>query len=288
MRLGNFKNFTMTNASLAPTATAARVYGSNDAHWYASDGTPKYEVPKADGKGMRKTTITDAKKHGWLPSVTTILGEVLAKPQLTAWLCEQAALAVLTAPKAQSDEPVDLFVKRVLQTERQQDQERDTAAALGTAVHNVFERLLAGEKFEYAAQLKPYIECVLALPLLKGRVVCTEKCIVGPGFAGKYDCEIDNEEPFLDLLDFKTAKTMPTVKTGSWDEHVLQLAAYAHARTLQGNLGNKKVRCWNVYISTREPGQVLALENIDWEAAYHEGFQPLVRHWQWRKQYFPK
>ncbi len=34
-------------------------------HWYDADGKPAYEVPYADpSKGMRPTTLADAKKFG--------------------------------------------------------------------------------------------------------------------------------------------------------------------------------------------------------------------------------
>jgi len=269
--------------------TAARVQSESGAHWYRANGEACYEVRAADGKRMRKTTLADARKLGLFPSVTTILSDVLAKPQLIAWIVEQACLAVVTTPKREGEE-TDAFIKRVLQIEKQQDAERDAAAAFGTLVHAALENALLAGAREAAAdcdeRVKLCANAVLALPLLAGRVVATERSIVGEGYAGKYDLEMSNEEPFLDLIDFKTAKTMP--KTESWDEHHLQLAAYAQARAQQGGLGNKRIRCWNIYISTREPGIVLPIENDDWQTTYSEGFAPLVKHWQWRKQYNPR
>src|SRR5436190_23373532 len=44
------------------------------------------------------STLRDARKLGLLPSVTNILG-VITKPELTAWLQEQAVLAALTLPR---------------------------------------------------------------------------------------------------------------------------------------------------------------------------------------------
>ncbi len=38
-------------------------------HWYDTDGNPHYEI---EGKtGIRNTTLRDARKHGWVPSVST-------------------------------------------------------------------------------------------------------------------------------------------------------------------------------------------------------------------------
>lgn len=53
-------------------------------HWYFPDGTPLHEVPRADGKGQRPTSLRDARKLGLFPSVTNVLS-ILAKPGLDAW-----------------------------------------------------------------------------------------------------------------------------------------------------------------------------------------------------------
>lgn len=46
-------------------------------------------VPKKDGKGTKDPTITDARKLGFVPSVTTIC-DLVAKPFLLNWLQQQA------------------------------------------------------------------------------------------------------------------------------------------------------------------------------------------------------
>ena len=269
------------------TATAARVQPSESAHWYTQAGEPAYEQPSADGKRMVKTTLAHARKLHLLPSVTTVLSE-LAKPQLVSWLIEQAVLAAVTTPRKEG-ETTDAFIHRVLQVEKQQDAERDAAAAFGTTVHNELENALKAGLRAIAtgsdARVSTCVNAVLTLPLLQGRVVATESCVTGPGYAGKYDLEMDNCDEFLDLVDFKTSKSVP--KDTSYDDHQLQLAAYAHARSLRGNLGEKRIRTHNIYISTREPGVVKAIENPGWEAAYEECFAPLVKVWQFRKQYRP-
>ena len=50
-----------------------KIYASEaNSHWYDKDGVPCHEVPKASGKGKTKTTLTQARKLGLFPSVTTI------------------------------------------------------------------------------------------------------------------------------------------------------------------------------------------------------------------------
>jgi hypothetical protein len=67
-------------------------------HWYQPDGTPLHQVPKADGKGMRDTTLADAKKLGLLPSVTGIT-DIVAKPALMNWKAAQVAAAAFENPR---------------------------------------------------------------------------------------------------------------------------------------------------------------------------------------------
>jgi hypothetical protein len=69
-------------------------------HWYQPDGTPLHQVPKADGKGMRDTTLADAKKLGLLPSVTGIT-DIVAKPALMNWKAAQVAAAAFENPPDQ-------------------------------------------------------------------------------------------------------------------------------------------------------------------------------------------
>lgn len=102
-------------------------------HFYKPDGTPCHEVPKKKGGGMRKTNIRDAAELGLLPSPTTVL-KAAAKPGLINWMIGNACLAVLTSPR-KDGESDDRFVQRVLKEKEEQNEERNAAAELGTAVH---------------------------------------------------------------------------------------------------------------------------------------------------------
>ena len=267
------------------TATAARVQSSESAHWYTQTGEPAYEQPSADGKRMVKTTLAHARKLSLLPSVTTVLQE-LSKPQLTSWLIEQAVLAAITTPR-KDGETDDAFIHRVLQVEKQQDAERDAAAAFGTNTHAALESALnaklGGKEPRLSDDLDPRIrlcvEAVLKLPLLQGRVVATESCVTGPGYAGKYDLAVEHETEIV-ICDFKTTKKIPEE---SYWEHKMQLAGYANAF---GNTGSKRVTTANIYISTREPGLVKVCKNEEWAKAF-EAFFHIVKYWQIAKNYFP-
>jgi ATP-dependent exoDNAse (exonuclease V) beta subunit len=249
--------------------TIANVKQSEASHWYFPDGRSCYEVPYADpSKGMRPTTLRDAKKMGLIPSVTTIL-RVLDKPALTAWRIEQAVLAVLTTPKL-ADEPLDAFIKRVLTTDREQDAEASKARELGTSIHDALEQALGNWPYEEA--FAPYVLPVLDAIKPLGNVLATEKIMVGEGYAGRIDAILDGNE--ITVVDFKTTKTLPK---SSWTEHQLQLAAYAKSL---GNSGDKKINTANIYISTVDAGKIVVCKNPDWQETFERGFKPILNYWQ--------
>ena len=100
-------------------------------HYYKIDGTPCHKVPYADPeKGLRDTTIRDARKLNLLPSVTEILS-ILAKPGLENWKQQQTMLAALTLPRIDG-ETDDELIKRIKQDAKEHAKE---AADIGTAIH---------------------------------------------------------------------------------------------------------------------------------------------------------
>lgn len=257
-------------------ATDARVHSDTSCHWYHSDGRRCFSVPYADpANGFRPTTLRDARKLGLVPSVTTIL-QVLDKPGLNAWKAEMTALAVLTAPRL-SDEPLDAFVKRVLQTDRDQDGEAAKARELGTAIHATIESVLSDKP--YGPALMTYVWPVVLLVKSVGVVRETEKVVVGDGYAGTLDLLTETDE-FVDVWDFKSAKTLPKE---SWIEARLQLSAYAQA---VGATGNRRIRTNNIYISTTEPGKIAHFAHDDWPETYNQGFKPLLQVWRWLNQFY--
>lgn len=257
--------------------TAAKVYSESGSHYYFPDGRPCFEVDKADGKGTTKTTLRHARKLGLLPSTTTIL-RMLDKPALTAWKIETACLAVLTSPRLASEE-LDAFVRRVLQTDKEQDAESAKARELGTRVHDAIELFLNGEpsiQEELMTFVRPVIKSICEL----GNVQATEKIIVGDSYAGKLDAIVENDT-HITVIDFKTCKTIPKA---SYDEHRLQLASYAAAL---GNTGRKLIRTANIYISTTNPGEVKTIIHEDWQETFTNGFEPLIKLWQWSNSHAP-
>lgn len=250
----------------------------DSSHWYFKDGEPAYEIPKKDGSGMKVPTLADARKLGLLPSVTTIL-KVLHKEGLVKWRIEQACMAILTSPKF-TEETLDAFVDRVLNQEQQHEEEGQKARDRGTEIHAGIENyLLTGDVTD---ELKPWVcppaDAIRAL----GKPVAIEKVLVGDGYAGKCDLILD-EGDGESLWDWKTTKKLPKA---AWDEHKLQLSAYAVARMTA--TAGIIVGCGNVYISTLEPGKFVICRHVEpIRETFHNGFEPIMQYWQWANGYKP-
>src|SRR5512138_3807912 len=124
---------------------------SDSGHWYAPDGTPRHTTKAKDGS-MRNTTLRDARKEGLLPSVSGIIG-ILDKPALTRWKVKQGVLAVVTAPDVPG-EGLDAKINRILDEEKQHEEEGKLAADRGTQAHDTISKVLHGaeynKEFEWA------------------------------------------------------------------------------------------------------------------------------------------
>jgi len=152
----------------------------------------------------RPTTLRDARKLGLLPSVTNILN-VIAKPELTAWLQEQAVMAALTLPRNAGRKR-----RRVRQAcgggfavdARQR-------GGLRTAFHHGAERvaqtLEVDAEHPGAEWLRHYRDWyqtnALALRWTEKVLVCQEL-----GYAGTADLLIEHAVHGLALVDLKTMK----------------------------------------------------------------------------------
>lgn len=251
-------------------------------HWYKTSGEPCYFVPTKDGSRLRDTTIADARKMGLLPSVTEILKVVLDRPALTDWKIRTAVTAVLTSPRVEGEE-LDAFVARVLDQDREQDQEADIAKSRGTQIHDALDKLARGE--EPDAELRPWVMPAWEAVVAAGPIIRSEFVLVGDGYAGKCDLQQQDEATGGVLLrDWKSCKTMP--KSEAWFEHRCQMGGYSAA--LWRQTGSDQIRTSNVYISTVNQGEFKIIEHAeDWRtlAVY---FNYALGLWSAIKAYTPK
>jgi len=249
-------------------------------HWYTREGAPMHRIAKADGSGDRATTITDAKRLKLLPSVTGVMG-LLAKPALESWKMNQVALATLRTPKAEG-EAEDYWCRRVRDAAFEQVED---AADLGSEIHAALECATAGEPWD-VEKFGVYVQPVLDFIAREGlTVTAREKRVVNGahGFAGTTDLLFtwgDGQQP--GILDYKTKKTKPGEKVCAYDEHRLQLAAYA--ATEYGDTAFGALKAFNVFVSSTEPGRVEIIKHgdltRDWQA-----FKLLASLWRYAKGY---
>jgi hypothetical protein len=259
-------------------------------HWYFPDGTPLHEVPRADGKGQRPTSLRDARKLGLFPSVTNVLS-ILAKPGLDAWKQEQAILAALTLPRTEG-ETLDDFAKRVLVD---MTSEVGRAADRGSAVHAAIEgyaqgRWLPEDKgvarlFEPARQW--FDKEVLAVHSVEIATAHLEW-----GYAGRVDLVATLRSTGRPtVIDFKTQKTRRD-KDGSFkpilhDTWPLQLEAYRMALASRDK-GLADAAIASVVIGSTDPVPVVVKV---WDDAdkdgYFRAFLAARDLWVWQKNYCP-
>ena len=259
-------------------------------HWYFPDGTPLHEVPRADGKGQRPTSLRDARKLGLFPSVTNVLS-ILAKPGLDAWKQEQAILAALTLPRTEG-ETLDDFAKRVLVD---MTSEVGRAADLGSAVHAAIEgyaqgRWLPEDKgvarlFEPARQW--FDKEVIAVHSVEIATAHLEW-----GYAGRVDLVATLRSTGRPtVIDFKTQKTRRD-KDGNFkpilhDTWPLQLEAYRMALASRDK-GLTDAAIASVVIGSTDPVPVLVKV---WDDAdkdgYFRAFLAARDLWVWQKNYCP-
>ncbi len=265
-----------------------KLFSPDKAHWYQRDGVPLHTVLSAKGE-PRPTTLRDARKLSLLPSVTNILG-VIAKPELTAWLQEQAVMAALTLPRL-AGETEDAFARRVVEDSQTT---RDGAADFGTAFHAGAERvantLEVDDEHPAAAWLRHFRVWYQGNAALLN---WTEKVLVNRavGYAGTADLFIDHIVHGPTLVDFKTMKVKPGAKAAPYKSWCYQLAAYRKALLLSPGLGapdHQRVTCMNLIVNSNEPS--IPIEHVWTDAEMELGeaaFDAAHKLWTIEKGYDP-
>ena len=234
---------------------AEAIRSKQGAHYYYPDGKPCFEVPNASKGGMRSVTITDAKKLGLYPSVTTILKDI-RKHSLEEWKYEQYVLAALTTPKS-SGETEKEYVTRIIESANEQS---SLAMSFGSEIHSLIESAIAtGDTSIDPSMDKRVIETIIpvyAFLAEHGFKGVSEQVVVNAGYkyAGTIDFLGDAFGHHYVVVDFKTQATQQGKKVVYYDEWIYQLAAYGqcYATITMGPLRNLA----SVVISSTEPGRI--------------------------------
>ena len=203
-------------------------------HYYTKEGKPAYTIIGKNGK-ERNTTVRDAKRLGLVPSVTQVIKES-NKPGLLSWKEEQAIMAALTMPLIEGETDKE-YIARIKADSRVQ---ASKAAARGIQIHTWIQQGFEGKPlppdeapvFFATAQLEILEHCDMP------EWICEQS------FSnGQYGGKVDLHSPDY-LIDIKTKESIVDVKT--YDEHVMQIAAYQHGIGHKGKGGM-------LFVSTKPP-----------------------------------
>ena len=258
--------------------TEPKILPSEGGHWYDKQGNPVYEVPRADGKGMRPTTLADARKLNLKPSVTNVIN-VAAKPGLEAWKAKQLLEASLTLPRL-PQESLDDYAVRVIEDSKAQSLK---AMQRGIDLHATIEQYIStrelDDKWVSHAVMVRTVLGQYGINIFEGRA---EHSFASPiGYGGKIDFHTNEI-----LIDFKTKDFINDKKQLAWPEHCWQLAAYRHG-AMDTLRERHEARLLNVFIGV-EDCQVRLHEWTPEDATKGwEVFSHLLSVWKLVKGYSP-
>lgn len=257
-------------------------------HWYGEGGKPRYTIIGANGK-ERGTTLRDAKKHGFVPSVTTIIG-VQDKPGLLVWIKNQILEAAINNPFHPLEADPEDWKRQVLNTSTLVTR---NAAEKGTEIHDVLENYFnTGKISKHKRLVKPVVDFLNEK--FKGVEWVAEASFTHQdGFGGKVDlygvADRGKETERRIVLDFKTKDTDDVKKMIPFDDHHMQTAAYVVGiqDTLEINSGLFDFSLWeryNLFISTNTPGLLNLTQSCDFVRDWAM-FSLLCKFWQLKNNY---
>lgn len=189
-----------------------RRYETARGHWYQLDGV------KVDG-------------------VTTLIGQGLPKPAMPYWAARCVAEYVadnLDAVNAMAEAGRDALVAALKGVPWAQ---RDAAAARGTEVHTLAEKLIRGEEVEVPEHLAGHVEAYVDyLDTWKPEPIVVEAPVGSRQwrYAGTLDMIVRYPDGGVYLQDIKTSAS------GVWPEAAYQLAAYRFAEFYVGPDGSER------------------------------------------------
>ena len=228
-----------------------------------------YTIIGANGK-ERNTTLRDAKKEGFVPSVTTILG-MIAKPSLENWKINQALNSALTLEK-KDNESLEEFAYRCKQDSKEIGRK---AAERGTEIHANIEKGFLGLGTSSTYEI---IQSWLDENFPDEEWIAEDSFCANQGYGGKIDLYSKSGI----FVDFKTKDNLKGKDPAKlvYDEHGMQLSAYA-----QGcNIDNPQRV--SIFVD-REDTDLVACHIWDTESheKHKQMFNSILQFWQLVKNY---
>lgn len=229
-----------------------------------------YTVIGKNGK-ERDTTLRDARLLSLVPSVTTIIKEANAEG-LNHWKQEQVLLAALTLPR-HPDETEAFWLKRIWADSREHAK---NAAARGTAIHAAIQGHYEGvpPDPEYWEHVKGAAAAISErFPGIDWKA--EQSFAHQLGYGGKIDLHSANI-----VLDIKTKEFADPGKIETYDEHAMQLSAYARGLHID------EPRCGIVFVSASVPGlaRVVMIDRDEIERGW-EMFINLLYYWKAKSKF---
>jgi hypothetical protein len=221
-------------------------HGREAGHWYDEHANLIEEVAKADGKGMTKCTLRQARKLQLARGCTSVI-ELSAKPGLVNWQIDQAILSALTFPRPETMSEHDFLVEVKKDCKKQAKE----AAEEGTRVHAALQ--FAIQQRTVPPAYTTHVEGMLArMDALCGvQAWRSEVNFVSP-FG--YGCKLDliSDEWILDLKG-KDGTQAELDALELYDEHAMQLASQ-----LEAGCGSQ--RCGILFFSRNHHGAARIVE----------------------------
>jgi len=234
-------------------------------HWYDKEGEPRYTIVGVNGK-ERNTTLRDAKKEGYVPSVTSILN-IIAKPSLENWKITQALEASLKVDQNDLE-----YINKCKYAGREVGMK---AAKQGTKIHALIEKGFLGKSKNKTYKV---IKNFLDNKFPNEEWIAEDSFCSDLGYGGKIDLYSKSGI----FVDFKTKDNLEGKDPDRlvYDEHGMQLSAYA-----QGCKFKNPIRV-SIFVD-RANTELIACHVWDKETheKHKEMFNSILKYWQLVKNY---
>lgn len=245
-------------------------------HWYDKVGNPCYEIEKVDGSGLRPTTLRDAKKHGWLYSVTTVTS-IPKKDGLDKWI--YGRFLDIIDQNSSLINTNENWKTHVLGIHKQG---QDSVMLKGTKIHDALEFIYKNGYSNSDDDYSDFIEPVIVFlnKNFPGQEWISESSFAHKsGYGGKVD--LKSRDGSI-VLDFKTKDKENLDKIDFYDDYIMQLSAYKQGLVLPD------AKCYNLFISTMKKGELRLKEWTEEEEERGLGmFNNLLGYYKLKNKYDP-